>query len=318
MTRQIKHKIHQSRKLLGNPYAYLDGEGEYNAVITGVPMGVHAARHLLENQYAYLDGLGGYTEWPSNRPATQIMLSTRDDQVFEPRKNSNPRLGRGKIESIARRLQADLWRQRRSLLPDKMQISPLDMLEPTLAFTSIGYSVSLEEALGQYRVGDELFEVAGIVDKSKSAVHISRRFSPEIRKFTMAHELGHAIMHPGSGLHRDRALDGTSGSGVRETDESEADIFAAYFLLPEKQVRLQFEHRYLKQRFVLNEETAFALTGGSVESLQSKCKTLRDITRMLASAERFNGAHFYSMAKSFGVSIEAMAIRIEELDLVEI
>lgn len=317
MTRHIEHKIHRSRKLLGNPYAYLDGEGEYDAAINGVPTDVHLARYLLENQYAYLDGQGGYTEWSSNRPAKPIKLPISVDHEFE-QSISNPKLKRQKIESTARQLQADLWQQRRSLLPGHAQISPLDLLDPTLAFTSLGYSVSLEESLGQHRVGSELFEVAGIVDKANSEVHISRQFSPEIRNFTMAHELGHAILHPGSGLHRDRALDGTSNSGVRSAEEIEADIFAAYFLLPEKQVRLQFEHRFLTKRFVLNEETAFALTSGSLESLQIECKTIRDITRTLASAERFNGTHFYSMAKRFGVSIEAMAIRIEELDLVEI
>ena len=36
---------------------------------------------------------------------------------------------------------------------------------------------------------------------------------------------------------------------------------------------------------------------------------------VLAAAECFDGTHFHSLAKQFGVSVEAMAIRLEELKL---
>jgi hypothetical protein len=45
-------------------------------------------------------------------------------------------------------------------------------------------------------------------------------------------------------------------------------------------------------------------------------RTLRDLARLLASATYYNGKAVYSLTEIFGVSVEAMAIRLEELDLV--
>jgi Zn-dependent peptidase ImmA (M78 family) len=194
----------------------------------------------------------------------------------------------------------------------------MDILDPSLALQSLGYSVKVQESLGQYSTNGELFEVAGILDNSNTQVMISRRFSPVIRNFTTAHELGHAGLHDGSGLHRDRALDGSPNNHLRDGKEIEADVFAAYFLLPEKRVRSVFQKIFLTQSFILNEDTAFALTSKDLGSLQDRCRTLRDLTRILASAEYYNGVHVISLANHFRVSTEAMAIRLEELVLVTI
>jgi Zn-dependent peptidase ImmA (M78 family) len=193
----------------------------------------------------------------------------------------------------------------------------MQILDPELALRSLGYAVSIRESLGQHAAGRESFEVAGIVDNSKETVEISRRFSPAVMKFTTAHELGHAVLHQGSGLHRDRGLDGVS-LGPRDPREAEADTFAAYFLLPDKQVRAAFSNRFLTEEFELTEATAFALSSGSVRHLRDKCRTERDLARILAGTHQYNGAHFKSLAERFGVSVEVTAIRIEELGLVTI
>jgi hypothetical protein len=49
-----------------------------------------------------------------------------------------------------------------------------------------------------------------------------------------------------------------------------------------------------------------------------KFKTLRQLSRVLASAEHYNGLQFNSLANQFRVTNEAMAIRLEELELLEI
>jgi Zn-dependent peptidase ImmA (M78 family) len=99
--------------------------------------------------------------------------------------------------------------------------------------------------------------------------------------------------------------------------EREADTFAALFLLPEKRVIAAFKSKFLECPLHLNEQTAFALMSQDVESVRMKCRTLRDLTRVLSSAVYYNGLHFLSLADQFGVSIEAMAIRLEELKLVQ-
>jgi Zn-dependent peptidase ImmA (M78 family) len=177
--------------------------------------------------------------------------------------------------------------------------------------------LAIRESLGQHAAGRDSFEVAGIVDNASGTVEISRRFAPSTRKFTTAHELGHAVLHEGSGLHRDRGLDGAS-TGRRDPREAEADVFASYFLLPEKQVRGAFGKRFLTEEFGLTEATAFALSSGSLRHLQGRCRTARDLARILAGAQQYNGAHFRSISERFGVSIEAVAIRLEELGLVTI
>lgn len=283
MDRSLKDAaIRRSRTLLQNPYAHLDGEGRYDAVVSGTPPSVII-------------------------PPNELLNGRKKGERFY--KND--------IEKIVRRLHVTMWRHRREIWLGRGEIKPLDVLDPDVGFKTIGYSVESCESLGQYQEHGEIFEVAGILDNDHSHVQISRRFSPEISKFTKAHELGHAILHAGSGLHRDRALDGTSTRQPRPPNEFEADSFAVYFLLPEKHVRIAFEQRFLTQLFVLDEATAFALFAEVRPALQSKCRTVRDLTRMLASAEHYNGVRFESIAKQFGVSNEAMAIRLEELSLVE-
>lgn len=75
---------------------------------------------------------------------------------------------------------------------------------------------------------------------------------------------------------------------------------------------------FLTEEFRLTEATAFALGYESLKQLEERYRSKRDLTRMLAAAQRYNGAHFRSLSERFGVSIEVMAIRLEELRLLAI
>lgn len=98
----------------------------------------------------------------------------------------------------------------------------------------------------------------------------------------------------------------------------EADTFASYFLVPEKQLRAAFRKRFLTEEFRLTEATAFALTSGSLKLLKERYRSERDLARMLAAVQHYNGSHFKSLAERFGVSVEVTAIRLEESDLLAI
>jgi len=315
MDQDSKEHIRRSRKLLKNPYAHLNGEGAYDAVLLADAADIREARRLLQDQYAYLDDDGGFSAYvnsPRHRKAALISI----DKLFEGVERKGP-VSRRQIEVVARNLQREMWAQRSVFWPERDEISPTDVLDPLVALGSIGYSVELEESLGQEIVGSKLVDVAGVLDRANHRVRISKQFDPEIRNFTTAHELGHAILHRGtSELHRDRALSGAPGPKGQEREERQADIFATCFLLPEKQVRATFERLFLTQRFVLTEESAFALTGGSLGSARDKCRSKEDLARMLAGAEYYDNVHFYSMAKQFTVSITAMSFRLEELNLI--
>jgi len=318
MASRLEHEIHKSRKILQNPYAHLDGEGGFDAISCEKMKDVHEARKMLKNQYAYLDESGGYSEYPYYDDSAVSSSPLIIIDKINKEKNEGRRYSRDVIENITRKLQREMWFIRKELFPAREEVSAIEVLDPSLALETLGYTVRLEESLGQYSGNGELFEVAGVLDNTNKQAQISRRFSPVIRNFTTAHELGHAVLHEGAGLHRDRALDGSPNNRSRESKEIEADVFAAYFLLPEKQVRQAFKKIFLTQLFTLEENTAFALTSGNLESLQDRCRTLRDLTRMLASAGRYNGVHVISLANQFKVSTEAMAIRLEELRLVKI
>jgi Zn-dependent peptidase ImmA (M78 family) len=282
MNRDVAERIRRSRLNLKNPYAYLNGNGEYEALVP--------EKALI----ALID-------------MTRVLNGHRRDRA----------LTRPQIQRIVRNLHTEMWQRRAELFPSEDEVDPLQILQPELALRSLGYRVEIRESLGQHAAGKDSFEVAGIVDNANERVEISRRFSPEIMNFTLAHELGHAVLHQGSGLHRDRGLDG-GGIGPRDTREVEADTFAAYFLLPEKQVRAAFRKRFLTEEFRLTEASAFALRSGSLKQLQDRCRNERDLARMLAAAQHYNGAHFKSLSERLGVSVEVMAIRIHELRLVTI
>jgi Zn-dependent peptidase ImmA (M78 family) len=119
-------------------------------------------------------------------------------------------------------------------------------------------------------------------------------------------------------MHRDRPIDGKiQNNKPRERLEIEADKFATYFLMPAKLVKSKFREIFgTIDRFTLNNDTAFALDSSDPDGLLTTCKTRRELAKTLAKAEVYNSKHVVSLSKYFGVSIEAMAIRIEEMDLV--
>jgi hypothetical protein len=138
---------------------------------------------------------------------------------------------------------------------------------------------------------------------------------PDVRYFTAAHELGHVLLHPAlKEAHRDRPLDGAAVA--KEPREREADRFAAIYLMPSRLLTTRFVDIYKMTPFELSESTAFALWGNSAGLRRSKVSSKRDLSLILATAERFNGRQVVSLSQQFKVSPTAIAIRIEELGLV--
>jgi len=50
----------------------------------------------------------------------------------------------------------------------------------------------------------------------------------------------------------------------------------------------------------------------------NEANSLRQLARILASARSYNGRHFPSLADQFHASVEALAIRLEELALIDL
>ena len=222
------------------------------------------------------------------------------------------------VERIVQRLLGIIWKRKNKIWRENVPEDPIDMLDPKIVFKRIlGYDFYQHTTLGRYEDVGGRFEVAGQIDQEKRSVAISDQFPRESRKFTAAHELGHALLHEQSVLHRDRAIDGSTLQGLRDPRERQADKFATYFLMPKRLTKERFRAIFLTEKFRITEESAFALNAGSAEAVRKQCGDLRGLARTLAMAKSYNGTQVYSLAEQFGVSELAMAIRLEELDLVE-
>ncbi len=302
MGKSLRETIHERRRVLENPYAFVDELDEMNLV--------EQERRGLENPYALIESLNRANQSVARFDGISSVRRSKDisDRFPKQRKYTER-----EVERIVRDVHLAIWHDRRALFAGRA-VDPLEILDPCAAFQYFGYDFDLSDSLGQFADPAGLQEVAGIVDQQQRKVRVSSQFSLPIRNFTAAHELGHAVLHETVGLHRDRPL---SGSSVRkDQQEYEADKFASYFLMPGKIVCSKFEAMFGRKPFELNELTRFAL-GAAAEGHRKWPRTTRELSRHLASTTRFNGQGIVSLAEQFQVSVEAMAIRIEELDLVD-
>lgn len=219
------------------------------------------------------------------------------------------------IADLARNLHLELWNNRHDLWPTSPS-SPLHVVDPGVALEYLGYRVGSAD-LGQEHIDGRLSEVAGVIDYVNRSVVISTRPSREEQFFTAAHELGHAVLHPGqTGLHRDRPI---KGPVVRkDIKESEADYFASCFLMPEKRVRASVFERFSTDHLRLDQRVAFGLCDARMSHLQTKIRSVREFSRLVVECMRYDGAKFRSMKSEYEVSTEAAAIRLEELDLISV
>jgi hypothetical protein len=310
---QLKEKIIESRRLLQNPYAYLDGDGGYEAEET-----ITASRRRLENPYAYLEGDGSYNMTLLNLDMNQsrkILLNL--DKIRNP-KIVGKYVSFDDIEEITKSLQNEIWKNRQQLWKDKVLDDPAALLAPAMAFEAIGYRFEVADSLGQFMTSSGMVDIAGFINKAEMYAGVSSHFSMPIQNFTAAHELGHAVLHNAMGMHRDRDLNGGAVSGKLERVEIEANRFASCFLMPEKIVRAEFQKRFLSEQFVISDDTAFALINGSQSALRSECGNLHKLAQKLASTRYYYADRsFVPLNEQFNVSIEAMAIRLKELKLLQ-
>lgn len=218
------------------------------------------------------------------------------------------------IEAHARHVQLSVWNKKHELFRGVVPQNPVELLEPGVALGLLGFKTVTDSNLGEMEDGDRRVLVAGIIDRASRIVRISPNFTAEEQRFTAAHELGHAVLHPGvTGLHRDRLVAGPSAR--KEKREYEADVFATCFLMPERLVRRRFAACFGVDSLPLGQD-ALACLRIPVNEADRRFRSLRNFSLAVASAINFAGTPFDSLARYFRVSPTAMAIRLEELELV--
>jgi hypothetical protein len=220
------------------------------------------------------------------------------------------------IEKAARSLLADIYRDEQATRPGFL--SPMQMIEPERVAAHLGYAFAEVPSLGGWGRGRARFEIAGLVDQQRRIISVSQRFRREVRRFTAAHEVGHVVLdHPGHVIHRDRPVFEVSDF-EREMTEREADYFAACLLAPRRLLESEYSKRFdLGPPLPLTDAVAFNLCGESAHALMAAGRDSLRFACAVAAARHFNGRHFRSLSETFNISVGAMAIRLQELGLVE-
>lgn len=319
MNKSLEDRVTDLRCLYQNPYALIEYLEDFDEAASAVQVAdanqsqLSASRKVMQDPYAYLDGDGGFS---AEANSSEVALSREGESPEKSRRtsadNQKRRYSDAAIEAKAIALQRRLWLERDRLWEGAAPTNPLDVLDIRKALHLVGYELIFESGLGHDPRTQ--IEVAGLIDRDAKVVKCSHQFLEPYRSFTLAHELGHAVLHPDAGgIHRDRPLDGTKRT--REPGEWEADRFAAFFLMPEKLLRDCFFQRFGTECFVLTDDTAFALSRTTSDVVLQKNPTIRHLARLLATTETYNARSFKSLAAQFRVSVGAMAFRLEELGL---
>jgi Zn-dependent peptidase ImmA (M78 family) len=224
-----------------------------------------------------------------------------------------------KIESAARDVHKLIWKQKNQIWAERMP-PPFEMLEPEIAACALGVRYEFHPELILLNHRSSKSEVAGLLDRQAGKIAVADQFPEETIRFTGAHEIGHWVLHPDETMHRDRPIKGLlGGMGHRPLKEKEADYFAACFLMPRKLVIDAFELTFRTQvPFVFDDAAAFWLCPSDPESLLRADYGSLDRALSLATAQSYGGRHFNSLAKQFRVSVTTMAIRLNELGLIEV
>lgn len=162
------------------------------------------------------------------------------------------------------------------------------------------------------------FEVAGQIDRTTKTVRVSRKFPIEQRRLTGMHELMHWMLHQHVGrdvMHRDRPISHLPKEGSVNSYEWEATNVACQYLMTAKMVAERFAQVFFLPVGVpieFDENVAFYLNK-DIEDL--RVMDMHRRATLLATTPYYGGNHIIPLHQQFKVSPTAMAIRLQELEL---
>lgn len=103
---------------------------------------------------------------------------------------------------------------------------PVDKIAEFLSYTAF-----------YFQPRDNTLQISGAVDHQKKRIYINPSESLQRRIFTLAHEIGHIILH---GKNKDY-IDYRSSTPLNNPKENEADHFAGCLLMPESVFKRQWK-----------------------------------------------------------------------------
>lgn len=93
-----------------------------------------------------------------------------------------------------------------------------------------------------------LYHTLEIEDIIYHCIHINNKLSSSEQRYTLAHELGHYILHQGSNIHFLRRVTSTPLS----RQEIEADLFASYFIVSDEEIKEINNLTYISEAYKLD------------------------------------------------------------------
>lgn len=97
-------------------------------------------------------------------------------------------------------------------------------------------------------VNKGLYHTLEIDNTTYHCIHINNKLSSSEQRYTMAHELGHYILHPNSNLHFLRRVSDVPLS----RQEKEADLFASYFIISDDEIKEINNLTYISEAYNLD------------------------------------------------------------------
>lgn len=208
-----------------------------------------------------------------------------------------------------------IWDNKQELWPRGIPQDPVDLLDPRAAAELLGYTyVSVPEIFDW--PPSTRWAIAGMVDPGRMRITVSEEFGFASARFTGAHELGHIVFGPPKVALRERAINAPR-EHIHDPVERKMDRFAACFLMPKNLVRRRMIESFGPVPIEVNDAVAFRLDPNEPTRLLWADPDSRERAFALArSPHDFFGNRIVSLHEQFKVSVEAMAYRLDELQLV--
>lgn len=226
----------------------------------------------------------------------------------------------GRARFAARRLWSTL--QEKNSETSARQLSLAELIPvpvERIARSLLGFELEEPEEINSERLG---YETAGFMDRTSSRIVVAQKYPYPWRRFTIAHEIAHVVLHPEISYHRDRPLSGgEQANNSRPPEEQEADKFASELLMPSEVLAGYFTAAFggpIDGRVLTPALTSWLLSASKQAVSEAHFfKNLRCRSLLVATISPFRpGRYFEPLAKRFLVSPTAMAIQLEDVGLV--
>jgi hypothetical protein len=217
------------------------------------------------------------------------------------------------IEEEALNLQREIWDRQCTIWPGE-RVTRLDVCDPWVAAKYLGFDV--QEGWLHNPGTRQGFQLGGFINRPAKLIGISDQQKPRTKRFTLAHEIGHLLRHPGMHHHREMPIHGL-GEPREPTDrkELEANHFAGCYLVPTSLVIKAFRLSFGVESLMLTDVVAYELLRADFMSLMNSPPHSLAFERVVAQAVRYRGRQFESLNELFQVSPTTMAMRLRQVGL---